>query len=95
MIKNEVYNQFINREFQIIIIGEYYENNHDRALDVKNKTINFAYRLIGKDNSLPWSIKEDMNHFKNYTTGKTVLMGKKTFDSIGKPLANRNNIVIV
>ena len=50
---------------------------------------------IGKDNTLPWGrIKEDMKHFKSITTGHTVVMGRKTFESIGKPLPNRHNIVL-
>jgi dihydrofolate reductase len=51
-------------------------------------------RVIGKDNKLPWHISEDLKNFKRLTTGNTVLMGRKTFQSIGKPLPNRHNIVI-
>lgn len=50
--------------------------------------------IIGKNNELLWHIPEDMKHFKNTTTGHTVIMGKRTFESIGKPLPNRKNIVI-
>ncbi|PIR86888.1 MAG: dihydrofolate reductase [Candidatus Harrisonbacteria bacterium CG10_big_fil_rev_8_21_14_0_10_49_15] len=53
---------------------------------------------IGKENDLPWYLPEDLKHFKKITSGKTVLMGRKTFESIvarlGKPLPNRTNIVI-
>jgi dihydrofolate reductase len=49
---------------------------------------------IGLDNKLLWKIPEDMKFFKDYTTGKTVVMGRKTFESIGRPLPNRNNIVV-
>lgn len=49
---------------------------------------------IGKDNKLLWSIKEDMQNFKNLTLNHTVIMGRKTFESIGKPLPNRENIVL-
>lgn len=49
---------------------------------------------IGLDNKLPWHIPEDMVHFKEKTMGKPVIMGRKTFDSIGKPLKGRRNIVI-
>lgn len=49
---------------------------------------------IGIDGKIPWNIKEDMKFFKTITTGKTVIMGSKTYQSIGKPLPNRNNIVI-
>jgi dihydrofolate reductase len=49
---------------------------------------------IGKDNKLLWSLPKDMKHFKDITTGHTVIMGRKTFESMGKPLPNRHNIVI-
>jgi|TARA_Y100000310_G_scaffold105294_1_gene103705 dihydrofolate reductase len=51
-------------------------------------------RVIGKDNSLPWKLPEDMKRFKELTSGKTVIMGRKTFESIGRPLPNRKNIII-
>jgi|TARA_Y100000389_G_scaffold193149_1_gene221630 dihydrofolate reductase len=50
--------------------------------------------LIGKDNQLPWHLPADLAYFKKITTGKSILMGRKTFDSIGRPLPNRRNIVI-
>lgn len=50
--------------------------------------------VIGKDNDLPWKLKRDLKHFKNYTTGKTIVMGRKTYESIGRPLPNRRNIII-
>lgn len=49
---------------------------------------------IGKDNKLLWNIPEDLKHFKNLTTGKTIIMGKNTYYSIGRPLPNRKNIVL-
>ena len=51
-------------------------------------------RAIGKDNTLPWHISEDLQRFKRLTTGHTVLMGRKTYDSIGKPLSGRRNVVV-
>jgi len=51
-------------------------------------------RLIGKDNGLPWHLPADLAFFKKLTTGNTILMGRKTFDSIGRPLPNRRNLVI-
>ena len=51
-------------------------------------------RLIGKDNGLPWHLPADLAFFKKLTTGNTILMGRKTFDSIGRPLPNRCNIII-
>ncbi|MFZ9387771.1 MAG: type 3 dihydrofolate reductase [Chitinophagaceae bacterium] len=49
---------------------------------------------IGKDGQLPWQLPNDMKHFKNITWGMPVLMGRKTFESLGKPLKGRKNIVI-
>ena len=49
---------------------------------------------IGKDNNLLWHISEDLKHFKEITSGHSVLMGRKTFESLGKKLPNRRNIVI-
>ncbi len=49
---------------------------------------------IGKDNQLLWHLPADLRHFKNITSGHTIIMGRKTYDSIGKPLPNRRNIVI-
>ena len=50
--------------------------------------------VIGKDNKMPWSIKNDLRHFREITLNHTVIMGRKTYESIGKPLDLRNNIVI-
>lgn len=50
--------------------------------------------VIGKDNQLLWRLSEDLKLFKKRTTGHAIIMGRKTFDSIGKPLPNRVNIVI-
>lgn len=49
---------------------------------------------LGKKNALLWNLPADMKHFKNTTSGHTVIMGQKTFDSIGRPLPNRRNIVL-
>lgn len=49
---------------------------------------------IGKNNQLPWHLPADLKHFKNLTTGHPIIMGRKTFESIGKALPNRRNIVI-
>ena len=51
-------------------------------------------RVIGIENRLPWKLPADMKWFRQQTMGKPVLMGRKTFDSIGKPLPNRRNIVV-
>jgi len=49
---------------------------------------------IGIDNRMPWHLPQDLAHFKRVTLGKPVIMGRKTFDSIGRPLPGRRNIVI-
>lgn len=49
---------------------------------------------IGKDNKLPWHIPEDLKRFKSLTTDNHIIMGRKTYESIGKPLPNRTNIVL-
>jgi len=51
-------------------------------------------KAIGRNNQLLWDIPEDMAHFKKITTGHTVIMGEKTYQSIGRPLPNRKNIVV-
>ena len=50
--------------------------------------------VIGVNNDLPWKLKTDLAHFKNYTTNKIIIMGRKTFESIGRPLPNRSNFVV-
>jgi dihydrofolate reductase len=50
--------------------------------------------VIGSDGQLPWRLKSDLAHFRALTIGKPVLMGRKTFESIGKPLEDRTNIVL-
>lgn len=51
-------------------------------------------QVIGNDGGLPWSLPEDMKHFRAVTTGHAILMGRKTHESIGRALPNRRNIVI-
>jgi dihydrofolate reductase len=51
-------------------------------------------RVIGRDGSLPWHIPQDLKRFKHLTTGATVLMGRRTYASLGKPLPGRRNVVI-
>jgi dihydrofolate reductase len=53
-----------------------------------------AQRGIGIDNKLPWHLPEDLAHFKRLTSGHPIIMGRKTFDSIGRALPNRRNIVV-
>ena len=51
-------------------------------------------RVIGRDNQMPWHLPADLKHFKAVTLGKPVLMGRKTFQSIGRPLPGRRNMVV-
>ncbi len=51
-------------------------------------------RVIGKEGRLPWHFSSDLKHFKQLTMGQTILMGRKTFESIGKPLPGRENFVL-
>lgn len=51
-------------------------------------------RIIGRDNQMPWHLPADLKHFKSITLGKPVIMGRKTYESIGKALPGRQNIVI-
>lgn len=51
-------------------------------------------RVIGRDNKLPWYLPQDLKYFKAVTMGKPIIMGRKTYESIGKPLPGRPNIVV-
>lgn len=51
-------------------------------------------RLIGASGALPWRLPDDLQHFKRLTLGKTILMGRKTWDSLGRPLPQRDNWVL-
>lgn len=50
--------------------------------------------IIGNDNALAWHLPKDLQFFKNTTTGAPIIMGRKTYDSIGRPLPNRTNIIV-
>lgn len=51
-------------------------------------------RVIGRDGKVPWDIPEDLHRFMQLTSGHTVLMGRKSFESLGRPLPNRRNVVL-
>ena len=53
-----------------------------------------ANRVIGRDNALPWRLPDDLAHFKRVTLGHAVVMGRRTYESIGKPLPGRRNVVV-
>jgi len=52
------------------------------------------HNVIGKNNQLPWHLPADLKHFRNMTSGHAIIMGRKTYESIGKALPNRTNIVV-
>ena len=49
--------------------------------------------IIGKENKIIWNLPEDLNHFKNLTTGHTIIMGRKTIETLGRVLPNRKHII--
>jgi len=51
-------------------------------------------QVIGNKNTLPWNIRSELRHFRTTTLGKPIIMGRKTFESIGKPLPERSNIIV-
>ncbi len=51
-------------------------------------------RVIGRDNALPWRLRADLMRFKRLTMGHTIVMGRKTYESIGRPLPGRDNVVL-
>ena len=51
-------------------------------------------RTIGRDNTLPWHLSEDLKYFRRTTTGHCIIMGRNTWESIGRPLPNRRSIVV-
>lgn len=53
-----------------------------------------ANRVIGKDNDLPWRLPSDLAHFKRVTMGQPIIMGRRTWESLGRPLPGRRNLVI-
>jgi len=67
-----------------------------RPQDVTASMIVAAARngTIGRDNALPWRLSEDLRYFRRVTMGKPVIMGRRTYDSIGRPLPGRDNIVV-
>lgn len=67
---------------------------NDRTNDLVIVAAVARNRVIGKSNGLPWHIPGELVHFRTVTTGHAVIMGRKTFESIAKPLPNRRNIVL-
>tara|TARA_B100001013_G_scaffold305686_1_gene208548 strand:- start:4542 stop:5027 length:486 start_codon:yes stop_codon:yes gene_type:complete len=53
-----------------------------------------ASKIIGHEGTIPWHLKEDLVHFRNLTKGSAVIMGRKTYESIGNPLPNRLNVIM-
>jgi dihydrofolate reductase len=72
-----------------------FENNKTKNTPIVNIVVAIAANnAIGKNNQLLWYLPNDLKHFKDITTGQTVIMGRKTYDSMGKPLPKRRNIVL-
>jgi dihydrofolate reductase len=74
------------------ILGSRYQQ--DPAVRISMIMAMDRNRLIGRDNGLPWHISSDLQYFKRLTMGKPMLMGRVTFESIGKPLPGRTSIVV-
>ncbi|MFH1276573.1 MAG: dihydrofolate reductase [Candidatus Woesearchaeota archaeon] len=75
------------------------ENNANKEIESTRTIIIIAAmtkekHVIGKDNWLPWEIPEELAHFRNTTMGATVIMGRRTYDSVGRPMPKRHNIVV-
>jgi len=66
----------------------------DQAPQLKAIAAMARNRVIGRGGKIPWHIADDFRWFKRATTGQTVLMGRKTFESLGRPLPNRRNLVV-
>ena len=64
------------------------------ALVLCRGTVGLRHRVIGIDNALPWRLPAELAHFKRVTMGHPIIMGRKTYESIGKPLPGRMNIVV-
>jgi dihydrofolate reductase len=71
-----------------------YENQMTMPFSVTIIVATDSQHGIGVNNTLPWRLPEDLAHFKHTTSGHALIMGRKTFESIGRPLPNRRNIVI-
>jgi dihydrofolate reductase len=67
------------------------KNSHPRLSAIAALSEN---RVIGINNQLPWHLPADLKHFKTLTTGHPIVMGRKTYESIGRPLPNRTNIIL-
>lgn len=65
-----------------------------RGLNVELVVAMTQSRIMGANNQLPWKLKEDLKHFKNLTKHHPIIMGRKTFDSIGRTLPERLNIIV-
>ncbi len=78
-----------------------YSGTHRHLRITGKKTVKLAIivatannRVIGADNALPWRLPEDLKYFRSVTLGKPLIMGRKTYESIGRPLPGRTNIVV-
>lgn len=67
---------------------------NDRAICLSMIVAAARNGTIGRDNALPWRLADDLRYFRRVTMGKPVVMGRRTFDSVGRPLPGRDNIVV-
>ena len=82
-------------------VNTVHDHGDDSKLETRNSKLNISIivamaenRVIGIENRLPWHLPGDMKWFRRHTLGKPILMGRKTFESLGRPLPERHNIVI-
>jgi len=72
----------------------WYSRRHEKTLPLSLIAALGENRVIGVDNSMPWHLPGDFKYFKATTLGKPIIMGRKTWDSLGRPLPGRLNIVV-
>lgn len=77
-----------------MVLSFIYIHKEDETMNISIITAIDKNRLIGEKNNIPWKIPKDLEYFKRITMGKTIVMGRKTYESIGKLLDGRENIII-
>ncbi len=80
--------------FQGFVDGPFLMGQHSAMTRLKAIAAMSLNRVIGANNKIPWHLPEDFKWFKKMTTGHVIVMGRKTYESIGKPLPNRTTVVL-
>src|SRR6266436_5486949 len=80
--------------FQGFVDGPFLMGQHSAMTRLKAIAAMSLNRVIGADGKIPWHLPEDFKWFKKMTTGQVIVMGRKTYESIGKPLPNRTTLVL-